>query len=84
MSCLEEQAILTSWIANFKSNALRTGQANLTAGYLRSRRECLERYRVAFNENNVQLRQDESLAEEAYFTGDQFATTEWAYTSVLG
>ena len=84
MPSLEEQATLTTRIMNFKTNTLRTGQVNLTAGYLRSRRECLERYWVVFNEHHVQLRQDESLTEEAYFTGDQFSTTEWAYTSALG
>ena len=84
MALVDRKAIISGLIANFKTNTQKNGRAGLTAGFLRGRRECLERYWAEFQENHGKLSELPDLRDNAYSTEDWYSTAEFAYTTALG
>ena len=84
MDLLGVQQTLATTIANFVRNTTKAGRAQFTRGFLRGRRECLEKYWETFQENHRQLLGEPTLQEEVYFSEDAFSAAELAYTVALG
>ena len=80
MAQLDRQRSLASSIAKFKTNTLKEGKANFTAGFLTSRKALLERYWADFRNNHATLREDADLLEDEYFSSDLYSETELRYT----
>ena len=83
MAQLDRQRSLASSIAKFKTNTLKEGKANFTAGFLTSRKALLERYWADFRNNHATLREDADLLEDEYFSSDLYSETELRYTQAL-
>ena len=81
---IERQLVLAGLIAKFEANTLKCGRAAFTSGFLRGRRQLLERYWDEFQNNHRESHQDVTLREDAYFQEDRFSTTELQYSRALG
>ena len=81
---LSRQLPLADLVDNFTRNTLRVGRAHLNAGYLRSRRELLERYWNEFEQTHRDMSGADTLAENAYITDDRYSSTEVNFSRALG
>ena len=84
MEALTQQQALASLIVNFQTNTLKAGRDKFSAGFLRGRKECLERYWLNFQEQHAALSVIQDLQGETYFTENRSSTVELQYTSALG
>lgn len=81
---LEKQIALASLIDRFTENTLKAGRANFNAGFLRSRRELLEKYWGDFQHNHQMLLSDHDLQDQDYVLNDRYSSVEIHYSCALG
>ena len=81
---LSKQLALADLITNFTQNTLRVGRGNIKTGYLRVRKELLNRYWTEFEQNYEGLRNAEALTEHVYITDNRYSMIEMNYSRVLG
>lgn len=81
---IESNEVLATTIANFESNLKKTSKVKITEGYLKARRDLIERYWAKFIETHSQFVIDATAADKTtylYFTDDTYSVIEESYLS---
>lgn len=79
---IESNEALAATIANFESNLKKTNKVKITQGYLKARRDLIERYWAKFIETHSQIVIDTTAADKttcSYFSDDTYSVTEESY-----